>query len=155
MGTRKSRVTSIGLLMLVGILSVSTLGFWVLESEKKLSLFDALWLSYVTMTTVGYGDLYPSSSGGRLLGAIVTMTGGIGVVAYVATLLATTFIEGETRRKKGFARVTCEGHFLIINCPNVEKVRTITEEIRLDTANRDVPHCADCRQSLRVPGRVL
>jgi voltage-gated potassium channel len=137
--SRKRRVAGIGLSLLIGIIVVSTFGFWLLESEKKLSLFDAFWLSYVTMTTVGYGDLYPSSAGGRILGVIVTMTGGIGVVAYIATLLATTFIEGETRRVKGLVQLTCENHFLIINCPNVEKVLAVVDEIRLDKENRDVP----------------
>jgi voltage-gated potassium channel len=39
---------------------------------------DALWWSYVTITTVGYGDKFPITSGGRIIGVIL-MTAGVGL----------------------------------------------------------------------------
>ena len=77
---RKLRILLLGMAMLVIVLFVSTLGFWFFETDQQLSLFDSLWLSYVTMTTVGYGDLFPTTTAGRLLSVFITMTGGIGVV---------------------------------------------------------------------------
>lgn len=136
---RKARVLLVGMAALVIILFVSTLGFWFFETDRKLSLFDSWWLSYVTMTTVGYGDLYPTSMAGRILSVFVTMTGGIGVVAYIATFLATTFIEWDNRRLKGLAKVDEHDHFLIVNCPNEDKILTIVEEIRLDKLMKDIP----------------
>lgn len=139
MRTRTRRVTTVGLSALVAILVVSTLGFWFLETEKDLSLFDAFWMSYVTMSTVGYGDLYPTTGWGRLFGMVVTMTGGIGILAYMISQVVTTFIETENKKLKGLAQVKWEGHFLIFNCPNEEKVLTIIDEIRLDRHTNEVP----------------
>lgn len=137
--TKRRRISFVCLALLVGILAVSTVGFRYFESDQNLSWFDSLWLSYVTMTTVGYGDLYPSSTEGRILGLVVTMTGGIGVVAYVVGLLATTFIEWDNKRVKGINKVAAVDHFLIINCPNEDKVERIINEIRLDNVMKDVP----------------
>ena len=137
--TRRRRVVLSGVAMLLALLWISTLGFWFLERERELSLFDSLWLSYVTMTTVGYGDLYPTSAGGRILAAFVTMTGGIGVVAYIATLFATTILEGNQQRVRGLARVKATNHILIVNCPNVEKVITLIDELRLEKHAEETP----------------
>lgn len=135
----KRRNTMIAIAALVIILCVSTVGFYFLESSQKLSLFDSLWLSYVTMTTVGYGDISPATPAGRILGLLLTMTGGIGVAAYLVTLLATSFIERESKRLKGHAKVDFSDHILIVHCPNQEKVLSIIEEIRMDKKTTEVP----------------
>jgi voltage-gated potassium channel len=54
-------------------------------------LFDGIWWAMSTMTTVGYGDVYPMTTGGRLL-AILLMMIGIGFVALVTGSVAERFI---------------------------------------------------------------
>lgn len=44
---------------------------------------DAIWWAYVTITTVGYGDQFPVTTGGRLVGILV-MTTGVGIFATFA-----------------------------------------------------------------------
>lgn len=137
--SERRRSTATALVAVFLVLSLSTAGFYFLESGQKLSLFDSLWLSYVTMTTVGYGDISPATTAGRIFCVVVTMTGGIGVAAYMVTLLATVFIERESKKLRGQARVDFTGHILIVNCPNEEKVLSIIEEIRMDKKTSDVP----------------
>lgn len=48
---------------------------------------DALWWAVVTMSTVGYGDYYPVTTGGRLC-AVVLMVTGIGMFATLAGIVA-------------------------------------------------------------------
>lgn len=48
---------------------------------------DALWWAYVTITTVGYGDKYPVTSAGRLVGILV-MTTGVGIFATFAGFIS-------------------------------------------------------------------
>ena len=52
---------------------------------------DAAWWSLVTITTVGYGDRFPTSSGGRLVG-IITMVFGIGLFGVFTSVLAANFL---------------------------------------------------------------
>lgn len=52
---------------------------------------DAIWWVYVTITTVGYGDKYPVTNAGRLVGVLV-MTVGVGLFGVVTGYLANKFI---------------------------------------------------------------
>jgi voltage-gated potassium channel len=52
---------------------------------------DALWWSFVTITTVGYGDYYPVTSAGRMVAAIL-MTAGVGLFGTFTGFVATWFM---------------------------------------------------------------
>lgn len=52
---------------------------------------DALWWGYVTATTVGYGDQYPVTTGGRIAGLIM-LTVGVALFATFSGFLASTFL---------------------------------------------------------------
>jgi voltage-gated potassium channel len=58
---------------------------------------DALWWAFVTITTVGYGDLYPVTVTGRLIAAGV-MLGGIGLIGVVTATLASWIVENVAKR---------------------------------------------------------
>ena len=60
--------------------------------EKKIDFPDALWWSIVTMTTVGYGDISPETTGGRIVGFIVMLMG-IGFLGLLTATIASAFIE--------------------------------------------------------------
>ena len=53
---------------------------------------DAVWYVYVTITTVGYGDQYPVTNAGRILGTLI-MTIGVGLFGTITAFLANVFIE--------------------------------------------------------------
>ena len=53
---------------------------------------DALWWTFVTITTVGYGDKYPITEAGRFVG-IITMAVGIGIFGVLTSFLAKLFLE--------------------------------------------------------------
>lgn len=52
---------------------------------------DALWWAFVTVTTVGYGDKYPVTAGGRIVAA-VTMTAGVGLFGTFTGFVAAWFL---------------------------------------------------------------
>jgi voltage-gated potassium channel len=59
---------------------------------------DALWWSYVTVTTVGYGDKYPVTTEGRLIAALL-MTTGVGLFGTFTGFLASWFVEDRKKEE--------------------------------------------------------
>lgn len=75
------------LCVMVGICALGTVGFMAAEG---LSPADALYFSLVTMSTVGYGDIHPSSPVGKLLSVVLIVTGVgtfLGVVANATEIM--------------------------------------------------------------------
>ncbi|MCP4398768.1 MAG: potassium channel protein [bacterium] len=80
------------------ILSLSVIGFgtggyYFLEGW---SLTDSLYMTIITMTTVGYGELYPLNQDGRFF-TIVLILMSVGIVGYVFSTLTTFIVGGEIR----------------------------------------------------------
>jgi voltage-gated potassium channel len=73
--------------------------FKALERQQtpRPSFFDGVWWSFSTMTTVGYGDFVPVTTGGRIL-AMILMIIGIGFVALVTGAVAQHFISPGVRQ---------------------------------------------------------
>jgi voltage-gated potassium channel Kch len=61
---------------------------------------DGLWWAIQTVTTVGYGDLVPASTLGRLVAALVMLVG-IGFLTVITASITSTFIETARRRIEG------------------------------------------------------
>lgn len=72
------------------ILSIITSSFLVLyfehESGNITTAEETLWWSFVTITTVGYGDLYPVTTIGRIFASILIITGIFGFGAVISYL---------------------------------------------------------------------
>ena len=62
------------------------------QPEAFRSIFHSLWWAAVTLTTVGYGDIYPITTGGKLFTVIILMVG-LGVVAVPSGLMASALSE--------------------------------------------------------------
>ena len=60
-----------------------------------------MWWSIVTLTTVGYGDVYPVTSMGKFFGSIIIILG-IGTVALPSGILASAFTEYTRRNQKKY-----------------------------------------------------
>jgi len=58
---------------------------------------DAIWWSFTTITTVGYGDKYPVTTGGRIV-AIVLMCTGVGMFGVLSATLASWFVAGKNKQ---------------------------------------------------------
>lgn len=68
--------------------------------EKNLTIYsyaDAIWWSFVTTTTVGYGDISPSSNAGRIVAALLMMIG-IGFVGMLTGTIATYFLSSNKNK---------------------------------------------------------
>jgi voltage-gated potassium channel len=81
----------------VSIIIFSTLAILQFEDKPECNIKnaeDAVWWAFVTFATVGYGDKYPVTTGGRILG-ILLMTTGIGLFGAFTAYVAAWFIRDE------------------------------------------------------------
>ena len=85
------------------LLFMSAVGIYYFERdaqpEQFASIFHSLWRAVITLTTVGYGDIYPVTIGGRFFTVAVLMVG-IGIVAVPAAIVTSALsqarnLEGE------------------------------------------------------------
>lgn len=70
----------------------------IMSHAEKQSFFDALWWSIVTCTTVGYGDISPSSAVGRVT-AIILMIFGIGLISMLTSTITEFFTQKRIKAK--------------------------------------------------------
>ena len=80
----------LGLLLLV----TSSIAILQLETDPNSNITsaeDALWWAMTTMSTVGYGDRYPVTTGGRIV-AVFLMAGGVGIFGTLSGLVASWFL---------------------------------------------------------------
>ncbi len=75
----------------VFLIFFASMGIYYFEREAQpeafKSIFHSMWWAVVTLTTVGYGDAYPVTAGGRIFTFVVLIVG-IGVIAIPAGLVA-------------------------------------------------------------------
>lgn len=80
-------------IMLV-IMVIAASGIYMMEHENQLDVFgsipQSMWWSTVTLTTVGYGDVYPITFLGKVFAAVI-MVAGVGLVALPTGILASSF----------------------------------------------------------------
>lgn len=78
------------------LLFVSATLMWYLEGSKQPEQFPnilaTLWWAIATLTTVGYGDVYPITPWGKVMAGVIALLG-IGLVALPAGILSSAFIE--------------------------------------------------------------
>jgi len=99
--TLLGRTAVILLLVLFVIVVGSSLIFYHIEHR---TLFEAIYWAIITITTVGYGDIVPTTTEGRLLAMVVAISGFAGLTA--ALSVATHFIVEKTiKEKEGELRV--------------------------------------------------
>jgi voltage-gated potassium channel len=83
------------------LLLVGMLGFHLLE---QWSLFEALYFTVVTLTTIGYGDIVPLTAGGRVFTMFLSL-GGVFTLFYLAAEIIRAVISGEVRGILGKQRM--------------------------------------------------
>ncbi len=85
------------------ILTLSSSLLYYVENEAQPGAFSsipsAMWWGVATLTTVGYGDIYPITSLGKIFGSIISLLG-IGLFALPAGILSAGFVEEIRKSKK-------------------------------------------------------
>jgi voltage-gated potassium channel len=101
-------------LLILAQMVLGTAGYALIE---RWSIWDAFYMTVITITTVGYGEVHPLSGPGQAFTVLVLLTG-VGTFFYAFTLFMTLLAEGkwtERRERKRLARMLDEltEHFII------------------------------------------
>src|ERR1044071_366557 len=115
----------------VALVALTVSGTAAYMAIEGLSLVDALYLTTVTISTVGYGDIVPVTPAGRLL-TVALIFLGVGVVLYWLSILAELVIEGKLRDLLGRNAMNrelskLEGHVIV--CGFGRFGRAVVEEL--------------------------
>jgi voltage-gated potassium channel len=123
-------------ILLAAVLLYGTTGFIYFEISEnpELGWLDGLWYTVVTMTTVGYGDFFPKTAGGRFLVGWPVMVFGIGLLGYALSVIAAALVTSKSKEIRGMASYDLKNHLVIFNYPCLAKVERIIEELHLDPA---------------------
>lgn len=98
---KKNQIIS-SVFFIVILMFASSLGMYSAEHEAQPEVFangfSGIWWSVSTVLTVGYGDIYPITTAGRILAIIIAFLG-VGVVAIPTGIISAGFVEHYTRIK--------------------------------------------------------
>ncbi|RMF61510.1 MAG: cag pathogenicity island protein Cag26 [Calditrichaeota bacterium] len=123
-------------LFFIIVLLIITSSLLLAYFEPNLSLLNALWWSIVTLTTVGYGDITPTTLEGRVVGIII-MFFGIGLLGMFTATIASIFVEKKLKENKGMKSFHFENH--IILCEWNHRTREILAQLRMDERTATAP----------------
>lgn len=107
---RESALLSAGLISLILVVfsAIAILQLETAPNSNIRSAEDALWWAITTITTVGYGDLYPVTSAGRLLAAAM-MIAGVGLFGALSGLVASLLLRpAENRQEADLAELQAD-----------------------------------------------
>jgi voltage-gated potassium channel len=82
------------------VLAIGTIGYVLIEGMNP---FDALYMTAITVTTIGFKEIAPLHLGGRIFTMVLAIVG-IGVILYIASEFARAVIETDLRRVLGIRR---------------------------------------------------
>lgn len=110
-------------ILLLFILLAGTAGFVLIEGS---SFLDGLYMSVITITTVGYGEVVPLSSAGKIF-AICLILVGVGFVLYLFGEVTDAVVEGGVRRilgrnNMGKRVAELKGHYVVCGFGRIGKV---------------------------------
>jgi voltage-gated potassium channel len=87
-------------LMMLAIMMLAALTVHVLSPKAFSTFGDEVWWAAQTVTTVGYGDVVPSTGGGRFIGGIVMFVS-VATVSLVTAVVTAGFVAFQQRRLSG------------------------------------------------------
>ena len=70
------------------------------QPEKFSSITESIWWATVSLATVGYGDVYPVTVGGKVFASVISLIG-IGIVAIPTGIISASFVEEINKVRRG------------------------------------------------------
>ena len=150
--------------LLMGLLVTGTVGYLFLERdnpEGEWQLLDAVYMTVITLTTVGYGNMGMSDAG-RVF-TLFLLTGGIGVFTYSVTIATAFLIEGQLQsffRQQKMIRTVDKlfNHYIICGLGDTgvhvldEMLKAEVDFVGIEADEDRLIHLSDTRNFLYLHG---
>ncbi|MGV3466761.1 MAG: potassium channel family protein [Heyndrickxia sp.] len=101
------------LLLIFGLIIAFGTSIHYVEPKQFPTIFTGIWWAVITTATVGYGDVYPVTVKGRILGILLVLTGAGVVSAYFASIAAST-IRIQNAAVKGTKMFKGKDHIIVV-----------------------------------------
>ena len=122
--------------ILLMVMLVAATGMYHFEQEAQPEAFSSIpasmWWAFATLTTVGYGDITPITTGGKIFGALITVLG-LGMVALPTGILASAYTEQLRRRSERYRRradIALEDG--VLSADEVAELEALRKDLGLD-----------------------
>lgn len=131
------RIPNILKLLLLVLVAIPFFGYliYLMEPETFPTLVDGIWWALVTGATVGYGDYVPGTLIGRLLAALLILSGG-GLIAFYVASLSTTVIKREKKSQEGKLAFHGDNHYIFVGFN--ERTRQLVDLIIRHYSNKKI-----------------
>lgn len=140
------------ILMMLILLLVFTL--FTMPYLEGWSLWQTVWWFIITSTTIGYGDLSPTTEIGQAI-AIIILLVSLNILGVVFSQIAHNLIKNENKKMKGLGNVTYKNHIIILGW-NDTQTEDMISEIISDTLhkNKKIVLCSDVLNENPMPDKI-
>ena len=153
----------IALTLLIGLLVTGTVGYLFLEKDNQWRLLDAIYMTVITLTTVGYSNMGMSDAG-RVF-TMFLLIGGFGVFTYSVTIATAFLIEGQLqsffRQQKMIRTVDkLSNHYIICGLGDTgvhvldEMLKAEVDFVGIEFEEERLIHLSDTRTFLYLQGNA-
>jgi voltage-gated potassium channel len=107
--SKKEELVITSIVMIILLIIASSLMYYFeyeVQPEKFADIPTTMWWAIATLTTVGYGDVYPITSEGKIIASIVAILG-IGLFALPTGILGAGFVQEFQKSKAHSEKLTC------------------------------------------------
>ena len=106
--------------------------------EKDVTFLDGLWTAYITLTTIGYGDVSAATPQGRWVTVLTSMLG-IGCFGILTGIILERAMQRRLKKMKGEGKHTGTGHLLIVNVPSYSETMELMKELDYSPDYKHIP----------------
>jgi voltage-gated potassium channel len=132
------RRKEVGVAVLLGVITISIVGntltfyFFDRVERPEITIWDGLWFSIVSITTIGYGDISSTTLGGRIGTAFFIVLVGLATFTTAIGMAVDWIADSRQKERTGMGKSGLRGHLMIINFPGESRVRGVIKEYRDD-----------------------
>ncbi len=106
------------------------------QPEVFSNVFQSMWWGIITITSVGYGDMYPITTIGKIIGGIISFLG-ILIVAIPIGILGAAYVEDMNNKQRGRIRlIHAEDHVII--CGYTQIVHKIVKDLLAENIGKKI-----------------